>query len=206
MRQRFALTLATAALLANSAFAADGLDKAVSATYQLDKTHANVIFNLAHMGMSRYFGRFNALDGKLEFDAKAPEKSKLNITVNMNTVDTNNDTLESELKDKDWFDTAKYPTATFTSTKVEKLSDSKGKVTGDLTLHGVTKPVTLDVTFNGAGQHPMMKGVDMLGFSATTSIKRSEFGVSKYIPMVGDDVTLTIEAEFHHKGETAAAK
>lgn len=174
------------------------LSKAHTGKYVMDASHASVLFNLSHLGYSHYFGRFNKLEGTLQFDNKAPEKSKLEVTINMNSVDTNNEKLQAELVSKSWFDAAQYPKATFVSTKIEKTSDSTGKVTGDLTLHGVTKPVVLDVTFNGAGTRPIMN-TDAMGFSATTTIKRSDFNVSNYVPMVGDAVTLTIEAEFEYK-------
>ena len=120
-------------------------------------------------------------------------------------TDTNLAELVKKLVGADWFDAAKFPSATFVSTKVEKTSATKGKVTGDLTIHGVTKPVVLDVTFNGAGQNPIA-AVPQLGFSATTKIKRSDFGVAQYIPMVGDEVTLTIESEFQLPADTKPEK
>lgn len=202
MRPRFLMILTATALIAGSAcslvFAAPSTDlsKAQSGTYMLDKEHANILFNLSHLGFSHYFGRFNSMDGTLTFDAKAPENSKVNISVDVGSIDTNNAKLEGELKSSQWFDTPQFPNATFSSTRIEKLSETTGKVYGDLTLHGVTKPIVLDVTFNGAGTNPVAMDKVMLGFSGQTSIKRSEFGISQYIPMVGDEVTLTIEAEF----------
>lgn len=189
---------ACSAIAANYTMPGTALTDTPSGTYTLDKSHANVLFSLNHMGFSHYYGRFNAIDGSMNFDAKAPEKSSVKITVDVASVDTNNTKLQDELKSAQWFDTAKFPTATFTSTSIEKLTPTTGKLHGDLTLHGVTKPVTLDVTLNGAGQNSMM-AVYELGFSATGTIKRSDFGISQYVPMVGDDVTLTIETEFHNK-------
>ncbi len=204
MRRHIALLLASSAITFTSACAlafdapTTNLEKTSSGVYEIDPSHTNVLFGIAHMGFSHYYGRFNTIEGKLTFDAKAPEKSKLEVTIPIASIDTNNEKLETELKSKDWFDAAKYPRATFVSTKIEKLSDSTGKVTGDFTLHGVTKPVTLDVTFNGAGMNSFMNSEE-LGFSATGTIKRSDFGISAYIPMVGDDVALTIETEMHLK-------
>lgn len=204
MSRRFLLSITTAALITGSAcslvFAAPSTapDAAPSGTYTLDKSHANIIFNLSHMGYSRYFGRFNALDSTIIWDAKDPTKSKLDVTVDMASIDTNNKTLYDELVGDKWFDVKQFPTATFTSTKVEKTGTNNGKVYGNLTLHGVTKPVTLDVTFNGGGMNAFMN-TEELGFSATTNINRSDFGVSNGVPMVGDAVALTIEAEYFHK-------
>ena len=204
MRHRFLATAAATALIAGSACAlvftppSTKLGGVPSGMYTLDKNHANVIFNLSHMGFSRYFGRFNSMDGTLTFDPQNPEKSELQVTVDIASIDTNNEKLQDELKSAEWFDVPQFPQAKFVSTRIEKITGTTGKVYGDLTIHGVTKPVVLDVTFNGAGPNEIMK-VDELGFSANTTIKRSDFGIAQYIPMVGDDVTLTIEAEFHHK-------
>jgi polyisoprenoid-binding protein YceI len=174
------------------------LDGVPSGTYVIDPTHTSINFGISHLGFSTYQGRFNTVSGNLEFDAKNPEKSSISVTVDAASIDTNHAELEGKLKGADWFDTAQFPTATFTSTKVEKLTDTTGKLTGDLTLHGVTKPVTLDVTFYGAGTNPFAN-VPQLGFSAKGSIKRSTFGITQYIPMVGDDVSLAIESELHLK-------
>ncbi len=201
MRRSFLITAgivltACSAIAANYTPPGTSLENVQSGTYNLDTSHANIIFGINHMGFSNYYGRFNTIDGSLNFDAKSPEKSSVKITVDVGSIDTNNAKLQGELKGDQWFDTAKFPTATFTSTKLEKLTATTGKLYGDLTLHGVTKPIVLDVTLNGAGQNVMM-AVPELGFGATAVIKRSDFGVSQYIPMVGDEVTLMIQAEFH---------
>ena len=165
------------------------------ATYNLDPAHTNIIFVINHLGFSNMIGRFDTIGGALDFNSKKPEKSKLTVKVDAASVDTKVAKLDEHLKGADFFDVAKYPDIKFKSTKVEKLSDSTGKITGDLTLHGVTKPVTLDVTFHGAGPHMMTKAM-VLGFGAKATIKRSDFGISQYVPMVGDEVTLIIESEF----------
>ena len=204
MRSRFILTLTAAALIAGSAcslvFAAPSvtLTPAQSGQYKLDGSHTNIIFNLSHLGFSRYFGRFNAIDGTLMFDAATPQNSKVTITVDVSSIDTNNAKLEGELKSSQWFDTVQYPTATFTSSRIEQLSNVSGKMYGNLLLHGVNKAIVLDVTFNGGGANPV-SNIPELGFSAQTTIRRSDFGITQYLPMVGDDVTLTIEAEFQQK-------
>lgn len=196
------ITASTIALTSACALAfnapSTALDGVPSGTYVIDPSHTSVNFGISHLGFSTYQGRFNTIAGNLEFDAKAPEKSSIVVTIDAASIDTNHAELEGKLKSADWFDTAKFPTATFTSTKVEKLSDSNGKIMGDLTLHGVTKPVTLDVTFNGAGNNPFAN-VPQLGFSAKGSIKRSEFGIAQYLPAIGDEVSITIESELHLK-------
>ena len=200
--RRLLLTTVAASLIAGSACAlvfsppSTTLENTPSGTYTLDPSHANILFGVSHLGFSHYYGRFDKIDGTLKFDAKAPENSTLTVTTDVASIDTNNQKLEGELKSAQWFDATKFPTATFTSTKVEKLSPTTGKLYGNLTLHGVTKPVVLDVTFNGAGTNPIV-AIQQLGFSAKGTIKRSDFGITQYIPMVGDEVALTIEAEFH---------
>jgi len=191
-----ALTLVAGCAIAASAYTppATALDAVPSGLYKMDNSHTNVLFSLSHMGFSNYYGRFNVIEGTINFDAKAPEKSKVDVKIDISSIDTNSKKLEEELRSPEWFDAAKFPNATFTSSKVEKLSASTGKVYGDLTIHGITKPTVLDVTFNGAGQNPIA-AIPQLGFSAKAQIKRSDFGIAQYIPMVGDAVTLTIETE-----------
>ncbi len=163
--------------------------------FVVDKNHAKIIFSTTHFGFSTYYGLFNDFDAKLAFDPKDPAKSALSVTVNMNGIDTTNPKLDGHLKSPDFFDANKYPQAVFTATEIKVTGPTSGTITGTLNLHGVTKPVTLDATFNGGGQNPMTKAY-VLGFNAVGHLKRSEFGISTYVPAVGDDVTLTISAEF----------
>ncbi len=198
------ITLTSACALAESAVTATytapstSLQGVKSGMYEIDPSHTSVNFGIKHMGFSNYQGRFDKTAGTLNFDAAAPEKSALTVTVMADSVDTNNAKLEGELKSASWFDAAKYPTLTFTSTGIQKLTDTTGKVMGNLTMHGVSKPVTLDVTFNGGGINKLA-AVEELGFSAKGSIKRSDFGISAYVPMVGDEVAISIETEMHLK-------
>ncbi|MDP9127808.1 MAG: YceI family protein [Pseudomonadota bacterium] len=172
---------------------------ATPGAYQLDPNHASITFKISHLGFSRYTGRFDKMEGTLNFDANAPEKSALDVTIYPNSVDTNNVKLEEELRGDKFFDVIKWPRATFQSTKIERTGPTTGKVTGDLTFMGATHPVTLDVTMIGSGVHPMTKKA-AVGFSATGTIHRSDFGLTNLLPMVGDDVTLEIEAEFDQAG------
>lgn len=176
------------------------LSKIASGAYALDKSHANIVFKINHLGYSNYVGRFNAFDAKLNFDAKSPDKSTIEVTVDTSSIDTNHEKLEGELKGEKFFNTAKFPAATFKSTHVTHNGD-KGTVAGDLTMLGVTKPVTFNVTFHGGGLGAFSKK-ETVGFHATTTIKRSDWGLNALVPMVGDDVQLDIEAEFN--GEAAA--
>lgn len=171
------------------------LAKIPSGPYKLDKSHASIVFKINHLGFSEYTARFDNFDATLDFDAKDPTKSKLQATIYPGSLNANDKVLEEKLEAPDFFNVAKFTTATFESTKIEKLSNDRGAVTGNFTLLGVTKPVILYVTFNGGGVNPFSK-TDVLGFSAVGKFKRSDFGMSNYIPSVGDEVTLFIEAEF----------
>ncbi len=164
--------------------------------YTSDKDHTQLLWSVSHMGFSNYSGRFTGLDGTLQLDPAQPAKSSVTFTVDTGSVDAFNATLTGELKGDKWFDAAKFPKATFQSTSVTPGADNSAKVTGNLTLHGVTKPVTLDVKLQGKGMHPMMK-VETVGFSGRTTIKRSEFGISTFLPMIADDVVLHFNGEFH---------
>jgi len=163
--------------------------------YQLDPNHASITFKINHLGFSRYTGRFDKMEATLNFNSGAPEQSALNVTIYPNSINTNNAKLEEELRGDKFFDVIKFPRASFQSTKIERTGPTTGKVTGDFTFLGVTRPLTLDVTLIGAGKRPM-DGKLVLGFSATGAFKRSDFGLQNLLPLVGDDVALEIEAEF----------
>jgi len=164
-------------------------------TYQLDPNHTSITFKINHLGFSRYTGRFDKMEATLNFDGGAPEKSGLNVTIYPNSIDTNNAKLEEELRGDKFFDVIKYPRASFQSTAIQRTGPNTAKVTGDFTLMGTTHALTLDVTAIGAGIRPMDQK-KVLGFSATSSFKRSDYGLQNLLPLVGDDVTLEIEAEF----------
>ncbi len=191
-----AFTLAGPALAAPAA--GPDLAKAEGGAFVIDKDHAKIIFSLSHFGFSTYYGLFTGFDAKLGFDPKAPAASDLEVTVDMASVATTNPKLDEHLKSADFLDAAKFPTATFKTTKVTVSGPAAGTVAGTLTLHGVTKPVVLTTSFNGGGVNPISKKY-VLGFNATTVIKRSEFGIVTYVPMVGDEVTLTISGEFDRR-------
>ncbi|MGZ3305240.1 MAG: YceI family protein [Asticcacaulis sp.] len=178
----FALSLGLAA----PAFAAD--------TYKLEPGHTSVTFQYTHFGYSHPTGKFMNAVGSVTLDDKTPANSSVEVSFDIAGVNTGVPALDTHLKSPDFFDAAKYPTATFKSTKVEVTGADTAKVTGDLTIHGVTKPVTLDVKLNKEAVNPMMqkKGA---GFTATGSINRSDFGIGKYVPAVSDKIDLYIEAE-----------
>ncbi len=182
-------------LLSSALLVAAAPASAETRTYALDSTHAHVQYAVDHLGFSTSRGAFRDVTGTLQLDADKPETAKLNVTIPLTSLDTFNAARDEHLKTADFFDVAKYPDMTFTSTKVQKTGPKTAKVTGDLTLHGVTRPVVLNVTLHKIGEHPVLKQPHA-GFSATGTIKRSDFGVSAAIPFVSDAVQITLDAEF----------
>ena len=185
----FARRLILATLIAAASFSAQAADK-----YDIDPTHTQVQFTYNHMGFSNITGRFDEVKGDFLFDVADPTKSSVNITIPVASISTGVDKLDEHLLKADFFDATQFPTATFKSTGVTAAGEGKLAVAGDLTIHGVTRPVVLDVTINGTGEHPMRK-VPAAGFDARTQIKRSDFGVGAYVPAVGDEVTIAITVE-----------
>jgi polyisoprenoid-binding protein YceI len=176
--------------------AAAGTATAAPVTYKLDPGHTMVLFSWNHFGFSNPSANLGNVDGTLVYDEKDPTKATVEATLPLTGLDTFVPKLDEHLKSADFLDAAKYPTVTFKSTKVTAAGKGKLKVAGDLTVHGVTKPVTLDVTLNKVGPHPMMK-VQTVGFDATTTIKRSDFGVGAYVPNVSDEIKIHITTEAH---------
>jgi polyisoprenoid-binding protein YceI len=164
-------------------------------TYTVDPDHTMVLFGVDHLGFSTYFGRFSGVTGSLKLEPKTPSASTFDITVPVASVSTTSAKLDGELKSNAWLDAEKFPTITFHGKSVKEIGPGKATVTGDLTLHGETHPVTLHVKLNGAGPNPFFK-VYTIGFEATGTLKRSDFGVKTYLPAIGDEVTLTISAAF----------
>jgi polyisoprenoid-binding protein YceI len=172
--------------------------QAPAGAYQLETRHTQVIFAIPHFGITDYYGRFEKTEGTLNFNPTAPEKSSVSVSIDMTSANVMNTQLTGEIAGASVFDSGKFPTATFKSTSIERTGPNTGKMTGDMTIHGVTKPVTFDVTFNGGLIAPMGAAAYDIGFHATTVIKRSDFGLDKMMwsSAVGDDVKLTIEALF----------
>ena len=168
--------------------------QAAPVTYKMDPGHTLVLFSWNHFGYSNPTANIGLGDGTIVFDDKDPSKSSVNVTLPLADLDTHVSKLDEHLKKPDFLDADKYPTITFKSTKVQAEGGNKYKVTGDLTVHGVTKPVTLDATLNKSGEHPMLK-VPTVGFDAVTTIKRSEFGVGAYVPNISDDISVRITTE-----------
>ncbi|MGQ8366923.1 YceI family protein [Glaciecola sp. 1036] len=171
---------------------------AAPTTYQVDPTHTFVVASWSHFGFSTPSAVFAGAEGTIIFDPAKPAESSVDISVSIDTVDTFVEKLTEEFLGSEYFNAEDFPKATFVSTKVTPTGDKEFDVTGDLTIKGVTKSVTMDVTLNGMGEHPMTKK-QAVGFDAEVVIKRSEFGIDKYVPYVGDDITLKLTAEAQTK-------
>jgi len=162
--------------------------------YTVDSAHTQVVWKVNHLGFNDYFGLFGDATGMLMLDPKNPAAASVEIEIPIASIATSSQGLTDHLKKPEFFDIAKFDKATFKSTSVV-VDGTKAKITGDLTIKGVTKPVVLDAEFTGAGPHPMNKK-ENIGFEAETKIKRSDFGVSYGIPMVPDEVELEISVAF----------
>ncbi|WP_037544957.1 YceI family protein [Stappia stellulata] len=182
----------TAATVAALLFATPLVAEPVA--YEFDKSHANLAFSYDHLGYSTTDGRFGDWDGDLQIDLDTPANSSINMTVDVTSLDTFWAERDKHLKSADFFGVAAHPTATFTSTSVEKTGDNTLAVTGDLTIKGITKPTTFEVTVNAQGEHPMEK-TPAVGLDATTVVKRTDYGMDMFVPYVGDEVTISFSAE-----------
>ena len=192
-----ALGLAPALVLAESPKAP--APAAVEAgTYGTEPSHTRILFAVSHMGFSTWYGEFTGASGTLVLDPAKLASSQVDISVPTASVSTSNAKLDGELKGDQWFDATKFDTIRFHSTRVARTGANTADVTGDLTLHGVTKPVVLKAKFNAAGPNAMTKAYT-IGFEVTGDIKRSDFGMSTYVPLISDDVHLIISAPFEKK-------
>ena len=176
---------------------------ALAEIYSIDKSHSAVIFNVRHL-VSRTNGRFNDFAGTIQYDPRAPEKARVSATIQVASIDTDNEKRDGHLKSEDFFDATQFPTITFTSTKVEKKGDLL-LITGDLTMHGVKKSIVLPVEILGMGTHPSprMKGAPVVGFASELAIKRSDYGVNTWTDaagVVGDEVKIQLTIEALGKG------
>jgi polyisoprenoid-binding protein YceI len=175
-----------------------GLALAETTVWQIDPNHTNAQFVVRHLGISNVQGQFNKVTGSLQLDDQDVTKSSVNATIDINSVDTRVDARDKDLRSPNFFDVAKYPTMTFVSKKVARAADGKLLMTGDLTFHGVTR----EVTFTVDGPSDVIKdpwGGMRRGASATTKIKRSDFGMNYLMAVAGDDIAITLDVEFIKK-------
>ncbi len=172
--------------------------------FSVDRFHSSLYFNVNHLGYSNVFGLFRDFEGEFTFDEKVPASAKVKLTIKTDSVDTNDQkradgarSRDEHLRNPDFFNTKEFPTMTFESTKVESADGKTGKLHGNLTILGQTKPVTLNVTFNKAAPHPLpaYNKVWTVGFSLRGKIKRSDWGMKFAVPALGDEITLMLEIE-----------
>ena len=161
-------------------------------TYTLEPDYTQGVFRWNHLGFSTPAAQFAQGQGMLEFDPANPTHAAVKVTIPLSTLNTGVPALDDDFRSSDFFDTTRFPTATFTSTRVERAAGTdRLKVTGDLNLHGVTRPVMLDVTLVKIGNNPRT-GLPTIGFDATTTLKRSEFGLGEYVPQVADEIQMHV--------------
>jgi polyisoprenoid-binding protein YceI len=167
---------------------------AAPVAYKLDPAHTSVAFIVNHVGFSNAIGRFNTVSGDVAFDQDALANNKVTVVIDTASFDTNHAKRDEHLRSPDFFNVKEFPKMTFTSTRIEQTDDKTGKLYGDLTLLGVTRPVVLDVTFNKSGVSPASK-LETVGFSARGTVKRTDFGMKYGAPAIGENIQLLIEAE-----------
>jgi polyisoprenoid-binding protein YceI len=180
-----AAALCVVAFLASSVHAAD--------TYKVDPVHSSVIFRIQHAGVSYFYGRFNDKDGTVTVDESDPTKDSFDVSVKADSIDTNQPNRDKHLKSGDFFSTQEFPAISFKSTAVKAAGDNKLEVTGDLTLHGATKSITVTLDRTGTADIPRMG--HRTGFEGTLTIKRSDYGMNKMLDVLGDEVKLMISIE-----------
>jgi polyisoprenoid-binding protein YceI len=161
-------------------------------TYEIDPIHSSVVFKIRHLNVADFYGRFNEIKGSVSFDKDSPEKSSVTAEVPVESVDTHNDKRNQHLKSPDFFNAKQFPTISFKSTKVEKSGDAF-KVTGDFSLHGVTKPITVD--FKKVGEGKGMQGEMRIGGGTEFTVKRSDYGMTFMQNGIGDEVTIILSLE-----------
>jgi len=194
--QRLLIAAISALLLSAPVYAAE---------YAFDPSHTSISYSIDHMGLSEMHGVFRKFDGSLQLDTQDLAKSSVSVKIDANSIDTGVAKLDEHLRTPDFFNVAEFPQIIFTSTKVEPTGTNTFKLSGDLTLHGVTKPVTLNASMRTVAQHPFLK-VPAAGFVATGEIKRSEFGITTYPGALGEVVKIRIDTEAAEKAPAPADK
>ena len=163
--------------------------------FVLDAAHAALVFRINHLGYSDYVGRFDRFEASLSGDAAAPAQAQVAALIDMSSLNIANPEFAAELMGPDWFDAAAHPQALFRSTAIELTGDSTAQIRGDLTLRGITRPISLSAKLNGSAYDPLRRA-DVIGFSASTRINRSDFGIDRFSGLLTETVQIEIEAEF----------
>lgn len=182
-----------------------GAAQAALESYRLDPVHTRVAFQVSHAGFSRPIASFSQVQGELAFDEADWSTATLEARIPIATLELGDADWRERILDRTFFDAETFPEARFVSTRVEPMDATHARVTGELTLHGVTRPVTLAVTLNALKRHPLTFK-RTAGFSATGTLKRSDFGMDAWKSVVGDEVTLIIEVEAQRGGDDAASQ
>ena len=197
MRNAFHAVFAVS-ILTYGGFALADLSEVPSGEYGLDRSHAYISFTYSHLGFSTPHIGFRKFDANLSLDSENPENSSIDVVIDTTSIDSRVDVFNGHLRDRNFFDTDNYPQATFKSTTISDNGDGTFAVAGNLTIKGITKTVTLDTTLNKAAMHPM-RNIPTVGFSAETQILRSDFGMDRAAPAVGDEVTIYVTVEMPQK-------
>ena len=200
---RFARAAALRVALALAGVLASGASAASQVRYAFDPVHTRVAFQISHAGFSNPVGTFSRIEGELQFDEADWSTARLKVRIPMTTLELGDADWREKILDRTFFDAKKFPDAIFESTTVESTGSNTARVIGNLTLHGVTRPVTLAVTLNALRRHPLTFK-KTAGFSATANVRRSDFGMTSWKNLVGDDVRLVIEAEAVREGGSDA--
>lgn len=185
------LAFALATTFATPALAAEA--------FKFDAGHTYIGFAIDHLGFAKTLGEFLRFDGTLKLDREDLSRSSIEVSIDTASIDTDQPDFDEHLRSADFFNVAQHPAMTFRSTRVEDLGEGRLKVTGDLSLLGTTRPVVLDTRLNRVATHPFRSNIEVAGFSATTTIDRTAFGMGKYAPAVGTEVEIRIEAEFNRE-------
>ena len=189
------MTIRTTLLATGAAALAMAATPAIAADYTIDDTHTQANFRVTHMGYSTRWGRFNEESGTVSFDPANPGDASVNIVIDAASIDTNHGERDDHLRSPDFFNTAEFPEITFSSTSVEVTGDNTAKITGDLTMLGVTKSVTLDAVYNGMGNYPWDDTTEVVGFDISGVIDRTEFGMIYGVGGIGTEIKIDFELE-----------
>ncbi len=173
--------------------------------YRIDPSHSTVLFSVNHMGFSRFIGRFNSFQASLDYDAENIENSRLHAIIDMGSIDVNSEDFENTLRSRFWLNTEKFPQAEFKTVSAKQRSEKDIDFQGELTFLGVTQTVELRVTVNGAAFNPFSQKYT-LGFDAKASFLRSDFGLDRYIPTVGDTISIDVSTEFQRASASPSQK
>ncbi|ABI77019.1 YceI family protein [Hyphomonas neptunium ATCC 15444] len=163
--------------------------------FTLDTKHAALVFRINHLGYSDYIGRFHRFEASLSGDPAAPDEARIEALIDMTSLDIANPEFAEELMGPDWFDAGAHPQALFRSTAINQVSDTAAQITGDLTLKGITRAVSLTAQLNGSAYDPLRRA-EVIGFSATGEINRADFGIDRFSGLLTETVRIEIEAEF----------